>query len=187
MGVKTAKKPPSSKAVPRNGKFVAVSTKDNFKRPIPKTYSYRYEVIGDAGPDGAPLVRAGAAIIESRYRGRGATWNVARSVVEPQTYLVRGGYVHPLEENPMAYPPRSVISPEAAVSQGRTPGFAASAGKKVVHQRPAAEPAPLATTRFDSAPPAPAPKPAATPAAAPIRRVGARPTPANESAYKKTG
>ena len=93
-------------------------------------------------------------------------------MTEPQTYLVRGGYVHPLEENPMAYPPRRVISPEAAAPQGRTPGFAPSAASKVVRPR-VTEPA--TTARFDSAPPTP------------VRRVGARPTPANESAYKKTG
>jgi hypothetical protein len=170
---------PTKHSAPHNGKIVAVSTKDNFRRPVPKTYSYRYEVIDDAGPAGSPLVRAGAAIIEGRYRGRGATWNVARSVTEPQTYLVRGGYVHPLEDNPMAYPPRSVISPDAALVQGPTPGFPAAKPKTVVRQRPAPEAAP--TARFDSQPPEPAAAPA------PIRRVGARPTPANESAYKKTG
>ncbi len=170
---------PTNPHAPHNGKVVAVSTNDNFRRPVPKTYSYRYEVIGDAGPEGAPLVRAGAAIIEGRYRGRGATWNVARSVTEPQTYLVRGGYVHPLEDNPMAYPPRSVISPEASAQQGPTPGFPAAAPKAVVRKRPIPEAAP--TARFDSQPPEPAAAPA------PIRRVGARPTPANESVYKKTG
>jgi len=185
MGVKTAHHlltknatPPATRHTPHNGKVVAVNSKDNFRRPVPKTYSYRYEVIGDAGPEGAPLVRAGAAIIEGRYRGRGATWNVARSVTEPQTYLVRGGYVHPLEDNPMAYPPRSVISPDVAAAQGPTPGFPA-AQPKTVRKRPVHEAAP--TARFDSQPPEPAAAPA------PIRRVGARPTPANESAYKKTG
>lgn len=158
-------------------KIVGVSTKENFRRPIPKTYSYRYEVIDDAGPAGEPLVRAGAAIIEGRYRGRGATWNVARSVIEPQTYLVRGGYVHPLEDNPMAYPPRSVVSPEAAAAQkhGPTPGFAQAASKITKPARPRLV-APAATT---------APPPVAMPA--PARRPIARPTPANESAYKKTG
>lgn len=175
MGVKSANHHPSHHHTTHNGKVVGVSTKDNFRRPVPKTYSYRYEVTGDAGPAGEPLVRAGAAIIESRYRGRGATWNVARSVTEPQTYLVRGGYVHPLEDNPMAYPPRAVISPEAAAPQGRTPGFAPppSVAAKVVRPRAVAEPA--ATARFNS------------PASAPIRRAAARPTPANESVYKKTG
>jgi hypothetical protein len=173
MGVKGANHQ-SSHHTTHNGKVVSVSTKDNFRRPVPKTYSYRYEVTGDAGPAGEPLVRAGAAIIESRYRGRGATWNVARSVTEPQTYLVRGGYVHPLEENPMAYPPRAIVSREATAPQGRTPGFPApAAAPKVVRPRAVAEGAP--TTRFDSPPPAP------------IRRPAARPTPANESAYKKTG
>lgn len=175
MGAKNASNHPShtsSMHTTHNGKVVAVSTKDNFRRPVPKTYSYRYEVSGDAGPAGEPLVRAGAAIIESRYRGRGATWNVARSVTEPQTYLVRGGYVHPLEENPMAYPPRNAIVPEAIAPRGRTPGFAPAPTPKPTRPAIVADTAP--TTHFDSPPPAP------------IRRV-ARPTPANESAYKKTG
>jgi hypothetical protein len=169
-----------TKSHPVHGKVVAVSTKDNFRRPVPKTYSYRYEVVGDAGPKGDPLVRAGAAIIEGRYRGRGATWNVARSAVEPQTYLVRGGYVHPLEENPMAYPPRSAVNPDAvAAAATRTPGFpSATAANKVVRPKPPVEPA--TTKRFDSGN-----APVGVPSQ--IRRPGARPTPANESAYKKTG
>ena len=74
----------------------------------------------------------------------------------------------------MAYPPRSVISPEAAAPQGRTPGFAPpTAAVKVVRARVVGDTA--ATTRFNS------------PAPAPIRRAAARPTPANESADKKTG
>jgi hypothetical protein len=186
MAAKNTKTPPArmNPNIPHNGKFVGVSTKENFRRPIPKTYSYRYEVTGDAGPAGEPLVRAGAAIIESRYRGRGATWNVARSVTEPQTYLVRGGYVHPLEDNPMAYPPRAVVSPEAVAPKTRTPGFAApSASNKVVRAPravPEPVPTPAPTTRFES------PAPSQVPGAAAIRRA-ARPTPANESAYKKTG
>ncbi len=159
MGVNQQPKNHPTPHAPHNGKVVAVSTKDNFRRPIPKTYSYRYEVTGDAGPEGAPLVRAGAAIIEGRYRGRGATWNVARSVVQPDTYLVRGGYVHPLEENPMAYPPRNATNPDAAALPTRTPGF------------------PSAAALAKALPPPPTP----------IRRPAARPTPANESAYKKTG
>jgi hypothetical protein len=159
---------------PHTVKIVGVSTKENFRRPVPKTYSYRYEVVDDAGPAGQPLVRAGAAIIESRYRGRGATWNMARSVTEPQTYLVRGGYVHPLEENPMAYPPRSVLSPEASAQQRPTPGFAQSAANKIERPRLVAPSAPAV------------PPPVAAPAAA-VRRNVARPTPANESVYKKTG
>src|ERR1700729_3465152 len=137
MGVKNANHHPNGNHhhTMQNGKFVGVSTKDNFRRPVPKTYSYRYEVTGDAGPAGEPLVRAGAAIIESRYRGRGATWNVARSVTEPQTYLVRGGYVHPLEDNPMAYPPRSVISPEAAAHPRPPPRLPRPHGRQA---RPAA-------------------------------------------------
>jgi hypothetical protein len=185
MAAKNTKTPQanSNPRVPHNGKVVGVSSKENFRRPVPKTYSYRYEVTGDAGPVGEPLVRAGAAIIESRYRGRGATWNVARSVTEPQTYLVRGGYVHPLEENPMAYPPRATVSPESIAPKTRTPGFAPSAVNKVVRPAravPEPAPTPAPTTRFDS------PATSYGPGTAAIRRA-ARPTPANESAYKKTG
>jgi hypothetical protein len=160
-----------TKSHPVHGKVISVSTKENFRRPVPKTYSYRYEVNADAGPAGEPLVRAGAAIIEGRYRGRTAQWNVARSMVEPETYVIRAGYVHPLEENPMAYPPRSVVNPDHVAAQAtRTPGFPAA---KALRPRP---PQPFPPKRPD----APA-------GAAPIRRTGARPTPANESAYKKTG
>jgi hypothetical protein len=160
-----------------NAKVIPVSTKENFRRPVPKTYSYRYEVAADAGPAGEPLVRKGAAIIEGRYRGRAATWNVGRSMVDPVTYLAKGSYVHPLEDNPMAYPPRHA---PAEVKHVRTPGFAATAAQKVV--RPA--------TRFDTnVPPATAPQPGSVgtpPAAAPPGRRG--PTPANEpAAYRKTG
>ncbi len=56
MAAKNTKMPPATgnPRVPHSGKFVGVSTKENFRRPIPKTYSYRYEVIGDAGPRRRP-------------------------------------------------------------------------------------------------------------------------------------
>ncbi len=160
----------------KTAKVVAVASKDNFRRPVPKTFSYRYEVAADAGPAGNPLVSKGAAIIESRYRGRGASWQVSRSPVATEKYTVNGGYVHPLPENPMAYPPRTVPAPAAHVP---------------VAPAPVARPHGTPTTRFDSRPavapavakPA-APKPAA---AATIRRGVDRPTPANEPAYRKTG
>jgi hypothetical protein len=142
----------------QHAKLVAVSTKDNFRRAVPKAYSYRYEIAGDAGPDGEPLVRAGSVIIESRYRGRSANWTIARSPVSSETYTVRGGYVHPLPENTMAYPPRSTPLPEAVAPPAPAPAPVAD----VVH---------LPTSRFDSQ-------------SAP-RRSGARPTPANESAYRE--
>lgn len=167
-----------------NAKVVAVSTKDNHRRPVPKTYTYRYEVAADAGPPGDPIVRAGAAIIEGRYRGRSASWNVGRSMMDDTTYTAKGSYVHPLEENPMAYPPRQA---PADVKHMRTPGFAASAAQKIV--RP---PAAAAASRFDSnVPPAPTGVGPALPSSPQIgatsRREGRRATPANEPAYRKTG
>jgi hypothetical protein len=166
-----------------NAKVVAVATKANHRRPVPKTYSYRYEVAADAGPAGDPVVRAGAAIIEGRYRGRSASWNVSRSMVDDVTYAARGSYVHPLEENPMAYPPRHL---PAEVKHARTPGFAASSAQKIV--RP-----PL--SRIDSnVPPVPgsaAAELAAAPQIGATSRRDARrtttATPASEPAYRKTG
>jgi hypothetical protein len=157
--------------VPINANVVAVATKDSHRRPVPKTYSYRYEVGADAGPAGDPIVRAGAAIIEGRYRGRSASWHVGRSTTGEKTYLATGSYVHPLAENPMAYPAPHV---PAAMKQTRTPGFAASAAQKIRR-------APL--TRVESVPD----RAAATQIGAPSRREARRPTPANEPAYRKTG
>jgi len=147
-----------------------VGSREKYRRAVPKTYSYRYEVAADVGPDGNPLVRAGAVIIESRYRGRLATWNIGRSVVEPATFQARGAYVHPLEENPMAYPPRSVEA--AAATRAPTPGFAnQNAAAKLLRR----EPGLVEPTRIDAK---------ATAAA----KASPRPTPANEpAAYRKTG
>ena len=146
-----------------------VGSRENYRRAVPKTYSYRYEIAADAGPDGNPLIRAGAVIIESRYRGRFATWNVRRSVVEPATFQACGGYVHPLEEHPMAYPPRSVEGP--AATRAPAPGFAESVAAKLVRR----EAGRIDATRSDAN---------ATAAA----KASPRPTPANESAaYRKNG
>jgi hypothetical protein len=162
----------------KNAQIVAVSSKDNFRRPVPKTFSYRYEVAADAGPAGNPLVSKGAAIIESRYRGRGASWQVSRSPVATEKYTVNGAYVHPLPENSMAYPPRAAAPPPVAAPQR---AVAPPHGHATIERpRVAAE-----TARFDSRP-AVVPAPAA--AAAPSLRRGVdRPTPANEPAYRKTG
>jgi hypothetical protein len=168
-------------------KIVAVATKDNFRRPVPKTYSYRYEVAADAGPAGDPLVSAGAAIIESRYRGRGASWQVSRSPVSTQTYTVNGSYVHPLPENSMAYPPRTVAAPPPAPA---APAHAAPAHGHTKIERPRVVAETVSTARFDSKAPVVPPAAAAAaapPTPAPMRRDGARPTPANEPAYRKTG
>ncbi len=162
-----------------HAKVIAVSSKDNFRRPVPKTYSYRYEVAGDAGPAGEPLIARGAAIIESRYRGRGVSWQISRSPVSSETYTVNGSYIHPLPENPMAYPPRTyaVPPPPAPVVERKH----APKGHATIEHHP----------RVASVPPAQAPAPApatARPAAqAPATSRRERPTPANEPAYRKTG
>jgi hypothetical protein len=105
--------------------LIAVSTKARFKRVVPKSYSYRYQIGATAGPDGQPLVDAGAAIIETRYRGRAASWNVSASMMSDEKYLVNGSYVAPDPENPMTYPPGTVprTPPPAAAppAAGATP------------------------------------------------------------------
>ena len=161
-----------------NAKVVAVATKENHRRTVPKTYSYRYEVGADAGPAEDPILRAGAAIIEGRYRGRSASWNVGRSMMDDSTYAVKGSYVHPLEENPMAYPPRHL---PAEAKHTRTPGFTASAAQKIV--RP-----PLSRIESNVPPVNTAFELGGSPQiGAASRRENRRPTPANEPAYRKTG
>ncbi len=90
--------------------LVGVSTKSRFRRPVPKSYSYRYEVGASAGPPGAPLVTTGAAIIETRYRGRSVSWNVSTTMFS-EAYLVNGTYVAPAPENPLTYPERTAGAP----------------------------------------------------------------------------
>lgn len=151
-----------------HAKVIAVNTKDNFRRPVPKSFSYRYEVASDAGPAGQPLISRGAAIIESRYRGRGASWKIARSPVSDESYTANGSYVHPLPENPMAYPPRTYAVPPPAPVPARQ--HAPRGHATIEHPQVAAET--ITTSRYDS------------PAARSRRE---RPTPANEPAYRKTG
>jgi hypothetical protein len=169
-----------------HAKVVAVSTKDNFRRPVPKTYSYRYEVAADAGPAGEPLIGRGAAIIESRYRGRGASWQISRSPVSDETYTVNGSYVHPLAENPMAYPPRTyAVPPPPAPVPARQH---APKGHATIEHQPRVAAETLVTERYDSRPAAAAATPPKTvPGPAPSSSRRERPTPANEPAYRKTG
>ena len=145
-------------------KVTAVATKEKYRRPIvPKSYSYRYEVGSDAGPADDPLIEAGAGIIESRYRGRTSQWRVSRSPVATETYIVTGSYVHPLPDNLMAYPSKGVNpTTHAAVRSRMMPN-----APRVIHQHKIADT--LA-------------KPASPP---PTRRESARPTPANEPAYRR--
>lgn len=97
--------------------FTALSSKQRFRRSPPKSYSYRYEIAATAGPPGDPLVNAGAAILETRYRGHSASWKVAQSMMSAQAWSVSGAYVAPLPENPMAYAPR--VAPVVAAPDER--------------------------------------------------------------------
>ena len=99
----------------------------------------------------------------------GATWQRVNS---EQRLWSRGWYFESIAVDP--------VNPDAvAAAATRTPGFpSAAATNKVVRSRPQVEPP--TTKRFDSAA-------AQTTVPGQLRRPGARPTPANESAYKKTG
>jgi hypothetical protein len=75
-----------------------------------KSYSYRYMIPDAVGPDGLVL-RAGAAIIETRYRGRSATWQVR--LASGETWEVSGSFVEPRADNMLAYPERVLPAPAA--------------------------------------------------------------------------
>jgi hypothetical protein len=84
-------------------KIVGVGTKSQFRRAVPKSYSYRYEVASAAGPDDAPQV---SAVIETRYRGKSASWNLSRSMLSTESWTLNGTFVAPAPENPLTYPDR---------------------------------------------------------------------------------
>jgi hypothetical protein len=146
-----------------------VGTKAQFRRAVPKSYSYRYEVGSGGGPDGAPEVRS---IIETRYRGRAASWTLARSMVSQEKWELKGSYLAPSPENPLVYPSKSEApSPEVtkAAQQALLARAAANAAKPPT--APAAQPAAKAPT-------APAPA-GATPAPGPQTRTVKRADPAD--------
>ena len=96
-------------------KFVGVGTKSQFRRAVPKSYSYRYEVGPATGPGNAPQI---SAVIETRYRGKSASWNLSRSALSRETWTLNGTYVAPASDNLLAYPPKE--PPEAVVAETQT-------------------------------------------------------------------
>lgn len=66
-----------------------------------KSYSYRYVLGAAVGPAGTGL-RAGAAIIDSRYRGRTASWTI--TFASGETWEATATFVEPRADNPLAYP-----------------------------------------------------------------------------------
>jgi hypothetical protein len=124
--------------------LVALGTKARFRRGVPKSYSYRYEVAASGGPPDAPLVDAGAGIIEGRYRGRTASWRFSESMLSTRTYTVQGRYVAPARENPLTYPPNAVAPPNVtpivaavavAAAPEATPGRAVRRATPAPHAR----------------------------------------------------
>jgi hypothetical protein len=96
--------------------LVQVSAKRFKRAAFHKSYSYRYEVGHAAGPADNPLITPGCAIIESRYRGRSASWNVSATVMSTEHYVVNGTFVAPSPENPMTYPPRPADAPDPTIA-----------------------------------------------------------------------
>jgi hypothetical protein len=92
-------------------KIIGVGTKSQFRRAVPKSYSYRYEVGSATGPDDAPQV---SAVIETRYRGKSASWNLSRSMLSTETWTLNGTFVAPAPENPLTYPAKEPVAPPAA-------------------------------------------------------------------------
>lgn len=61
---------------------------------VRKSYSYRYEVSDVAGPESLGLKR-NAKIIETRYRGRTASWTIRTVTGSGDVWEVRGTFVEP--------------------------------------------------------------------------------------------
>ena len=101
-------------------KTVWLTSKERFRRHGLKSFSYRYEVTGATGPHDKPILERGSGIIETRYRGRSATWSVARSMMDTEQYAVDGTFLEPSPDNPFTYPPRDV-PPAAAPAVAAVP------------------------------------------------------------------
>jgi hypothetical protein len=86
-------------------KIVGVGTKSQFRRAVPKSYSYRYEVASATGPGDAPHV---TSVIETRYRGKSASWILSRSMLSSERWTLNGTFVEPAPENPLTYPDRTL-------------------------------------------------------------------------------
>jgi hypothetical protein len=119
-----------------------VGTKSQFRRAVAKSYSYRYEVGSAAGPEGAPEVRS---IIETRYRGRAASWTLARSMVSEEKWTLNGSYIAPSPENPLVYPTK-VDAPAPEVTKAAQAALLAraAAANSANKATPAPPPAPVA-------------------------------------------
>jgi hypothetical protein len=98
--------------------LVPVNAKRFRRTTFNKSYSYRYEIGHAAGPADSPLITPGCAIIESRYRGRSATWNISATMMSTEHYVVNGTYVAPSPDNPMTYPPRPADAPDPTIPTG---------------------------------------------------------------------
>jgi hypothetical protein len=167
-------------------KLIGVGTKAQFRRAVPKSYSYRYEVGSASGPDDAPRV---SAVIETRYRGKSASWNLSRSMLSPEKWTLNGTFVAPAPETPLTYPAKEPAPEAPAAGAPATPvapttpapprppsAMAASAASNIRRAAPAPPPvAPAAPATPGGTPPpartTPRADPAQTPGAAAAERV----------------
>lgn len=101
---------------------------ERFRRGSFKSFSYRYEISEADGPAGSPVVAPGTAIIETRYRGQSASWNLQPSVLSPEIYSIGGTFIHPSPENILKYPPKepaaaAKLAPQADASSQTAAGI----------------------------------------------------------------
>ena len=88
-----------------------------------KSYSYRYTIGAVNGPPGGP--QPGCTIIETRYRGRTASWRVDAFRAGGDSWDVDGTFVAPRADNPLAYP-AGALARAAVSSPAPTPPASAA-------------------------------------------------------------
>ena len=103
---------PAHESRPVTGRMYPASKK-NKNRELPRvrrSYSYRY-LISDANDAPSDLVSPGCSIIETRYRGRDASWKIASFTVGAEPVEVGGTFIPPQPDNLLAYPPNALPKP----------------------------------------------------------------------------
>jgi hypothetical protein len=82
-----------------------------------------------------------SAVIETRYRGKSASWNLSRSMMSTESWTLNGTFVAPAAENPLTYPDRPPLVravPAAPVAPAPVEAAAAPNARRV---KPRADPA----------------------------------------------
>jgi hypothetical protein len=88
-----------------------------------------------------------SAVIETRYRGKSASWNLSRSMTSTESWTLNGTYVAPAPENPLTYPdrpplvravPAAPVAPRAPVAPAPVEAAATPNARRI---KPRADPA----------------------------------------------